>query len=80
MLKDKKVALDISAGISEDDFAVYNAPGCNTFNQLTSPFKATFTYTESDYHFYFTFFDANEPTAEMLESKTKEYINFIFSL
>jgi putative NADPH-quinone reductase len=80
MLKDKKVALGISAGISEEDFAAYNTPCINFFDQLTSPFKATFTYTKSDYRSYFAFFDANEPTDEKLELKAKEYVNFIFSL
>lgn len=80
MLKGKKVALGISAGISEEDFAVYNTPYINIFDQLTSPFKATFSYTKSDYCSYFTFFDANEPTAEKLELKAKEYVNFILSL
>ena len=80
MLKGKKVALGISAGISEEDFAVYNTPYINIFDQLTSPFKATFTYTKSDYCSYFTFFDANEPTAEKLDLKAKEYVNFILSL
>lgn len=81
MLKDKKVALGISAGISAEDFVVfYNTPDSNIFEQLISPFKATFTYTKSNYCSFFAFFEANEPTVDKLELKAKEYINFIRSI
>lgn len=80
MLKDKKVALGISAGISEENFDKFPLTNGSIFDQLTSPFKATFTYTKSDYHSYFTFFDANEPSPEKLEIKAKEYVDFIVSI
>lgn len=80
MLKDKKVALAISAGITEVDFTKFDAGSTNVFDQLTSPFKATFIYTKSDYRSYFPFYDANEVSVERLERKAREYIDFILSL
>ena len=79
MMKDKKVALGISAGLSEEKFNKYTPSGCNTLDELTSPFRVMFAYTKSDYHSYYVFFDGNDPTADKLEASTKEYVNFILA-
>ena len=79
-LKDKKIALGISTGITNDGFDKFTPAGSNTLDELTSPFRIMFAYTKSDYRSYYVFFDANNPTKEKLEVNAQEYLDFILSL
>ena len=78
-MKDKKVALGISAGIKKEDFDNYPSAGSNILNELTSPYRIMFAYTKSHYHSYYVFLDANNSTKEKLEIGAQEYIDFILS-
>lgn len=79
-MKDKKIALAISAGISEEDLQENGKAGVS-IQQLIQPFKATALYTKSDYRGHFVLYDShNAPHSDALEKSAKEYIQFITNI
>lgn len=79
-LRNKKIALGITAGIDEID---YRATGRYkyTLQQLTTPFEITFQYVKADYRDFFAFYGSEyHATGERIAANAKEYISFIEGL
>lgn len=79
-LADKKIALGISVGISEED---YHASGRYkyTLKQLTAPFELTFEYIRSNYRSFYAFYGTEHyGTKERIEKSAGEYVQFIQSI
>jgi putative NADPH-quinone reductase len=84
-MKDRKIALAISAGIKEKH---YRKEGRyqHTIDEILAPLKATFLYTRSRYVSHFVLFGAEEsPGAdyefapEVVEQSAGDYISFVRS-
>lgn len=79
-MKDKKIALAISAGIKEEDLQ-RDKEWKVTVEDLILPFKTTTRYTKSDYRGHFVLHDThNAPHSEALEKSAGEYIKFAMSI
>ncbi|MCZ8520277.1 MULTISPECIES: NAD(P)H-dependent oxidoreductase [Paenibacillus] len=90
-LKNRKVALAVSAGISKED---YSAEGRYryTLRHLLSPFETTFLYCHADYRSFYAYYGQekepgeNVPGAENgalaseLETSVQHYLAFLGSL
>jgi putative NADPH-quinone reductase len=79
-LKDKVIALAITAGIREED---YQSTGKYqyTLRQLTAPFEVTFKYVKALYKSLFAFYGAEySPSSLEIEKSVSEYISFIDKL
>lgn len=90
-LKNRKVALAVSAGIKKED---YSAEGRYryTLEQLLSPFETTFLYCNADYRSFFAYYGMenqpgenvpgaeNEPSGSNLENSALHYLDFIDNL
>lgn len=80
MMKDKKIALAISAGIKEEDFQE-DGEWKVTIEQLIMPFKTTALYTKSNFRGHFVLYDShNAPHSEALEKSAQDYIRFAISI
>ena len=76
-LKNKKVALAISAGIKEEDYTP-NGKYHVTLKQLLAPFEVTFRYVSADYRSFFAFYGAEDETpSDIVEKNAQEYIAFL---
>lgn len=79
-LKNRKVALGVTAGIKEEDYSE-NGHYHYTLEELLTPFKTIFLYTESNYKSFFAFYGAEyEPSSELVENSTESYLNFLSKL
>lgn len=89
-LKNRKVALAVSAGIREEDYSQAGRYGY-TLDQVLVPFELTFQYCHAKYRSYFAFYgtekepggseeEGNEASNNKLEKSAKDYLNFINSL
>ncbi|MDU5949483.1 MAG: NAD(P)H-dependent oxidoreductase [Paenibacillus macerans] len=90
-LKNRKIALAVSAGIRKEDYSK-DGRYRYTLEQLLAPFETTFLYCDADYRSFFAFYGqenapgGNEPAAEHatlvdeLENSARDYLNFIDSL
>jgi putative NADPH-quinone reductase len=86
-LKNRKVALAVSAGSKKED---YSEEGryLHTLEQLLSPFETTFLYCNADYRSFFAFYGTEKESGENeigtseseLEKSARDYLNFIDSL
>ncbi|GGE79363.1 NAD(P)H-dependent oxidoreductase [Priestia taiwanensis] len=79
-LKNRKVALSVSAGIKEED---YHEGGRYryTMEQLLVPFETTFLYCKADYRSFYAFYGTeNELGGADVEKSAQGYIGFIDSL
>lgn len=80
MMKDKKIALAISAGIDEEDFQK-DGEWKVTIEQLILPFKTTALYTKSDFRGHFVLYDShNAPNSDSLEKSARDYIQFAMNI
>ncbi|MEJ7645333.1 MAG: NAD(P)H-dependent oxidoreductase [Chryseolinea sp.] len=77
-LKDKKIALAITAGIDEVHYSL-SGRYKYTLQQLTAPFELTFDYyVKADYKPLFAFYGAeHNATEERIEKGTRDFISFI---
>lgn len=76
-LKNRKIALGVSAGISQED---YHEQGRYhyTLDQVLLPYEMTALYCKADYRSFFAFYGAEfEPAAEKIETSAKDYLKFI---
>ncbi|PFE10616.1 NAD(P)H-dependent oxidoreductase [Bacillus cereus] len=76
-LKNRKVALGISAGIKDVD---YNEAGKYHYalEQVLRPFETTAIYCKADYRSFFAFYGTEfEPSVNEIEKSTQDYLNFI---
>lgn len=79
-LRTKKIALGITAGINEEDYAP-TGKYKYTLEQLTAPFEITFNYIKADYKFLFAFYGAeHNTTSDRIEKSAQDYIFFIDNL
>lgn len=79
-LKDKVIALAVTAGIREED---YQSTGKYqyTLQQLTASFEVTFKYVKALYKPLFAFYGAEYSPSDLeIESSASEYISFIDKL
>lgn len=76
-MKNKKIALAISAGIKEEDFQE-DGEWKVTIEQLILPFKTTSLYMQSDFRGYFVLYDThNAFSTGELEKSAGNYIRFL---
>lgn len=79
-LKDRKVALAVTAGVKEEDYCE-NGRYLYTLKQLLSPFEITFRYTNADYRSFFPFYGAEDaPSSEELKKNSEAYLEFLKAL
>lgn len=79
-LKDRKFALAVSAGISQEDFA-QGSRYAYSLQQILLPFEMTAKYVQADYASFYPFYGAElNLTAERVEDNAKGYIEFLHSL
>ncbi|NRG31606.1 NAD(P)H-dependent oxidoreductase [Niallia circulans] len=79
-LKGRKVALAVTAGIKEEDYAETGRYHY-TLSQILTPFETSFRYTNADYCSFFAFYGAEyEPSEEKIEKSAKDYIKFLIQL
>lgn len=79
-LKERKVALAVTAGIKKEDYSEKGRYHY-TLAQLLAPFETTFSYTNADYRSFFAFYGAEyEPTAEIIERSAQDYVDFLKQL
>ncbi|CAM3024779.1 NAD(P)H-dependent oxidoreductase [Paenibacillus taichungensis] len=79
-LQQRKVALGVSAGIKEEDYA-QEAKYRYTVEQMLSPLETTFLYCGADYRSFFAFYGAeHEPAASDLEQNVQNYLRFMDNL
>lgn len=79
-MKDKKIALAISAGIEEVDFQE-DETWKVTIEQLILPFKTTALYTKSNFKGHFVLYNSHDALhSETLEKSAKDYIQFALNL
>ncbi|MFD1954409.1 NAD(P)H-dependent oxidoreductase [Paenibacillus thailandensis] len=90
-LKNRKVALGVSAGIKEEN---YRATGRYryTLEQILVPFETTFLYCKANYRSFFAFYGMenepgdnvpgmeNETSESQLDRSARNYLNFIDNL
>lgn len=76
-MRNKKIALAISAGIEEKDYQE-DGEWKVTMEQLVLPFKTTSLYTKSDFRGYFVLYDSHNSSASgELERSADKYIRFL---
>lgn len=76
-LKNKKVALAISAGIKEVDFDKEGEMKVS-IEELIAPFRTTFLYTKSNFRGFHVLYDSHKaPEEDALENNVQEYIAFL---
>lgn len=76
----KKIALAISAGIDEDEYAP-EGEYRYTLRELTAPFELTFLYVRADYKFFYAYYGIElNASDEWIEKSIPGYINFLESL
>lgn len=79
-LKDKKIALAISAGIEEKDFQE-DGEWKVTIDQLILPFKTTALYTKSNFRGHFVLYDANDTSKpDIIDNSAINYIKFAMDI
>jgi putative NADPH-quinone reductase len=86
-LKNRKVALAVSAGSKKEDYSEEGRYR-HTLEQLLSPFETTFLYCNADYRSFFAFYGTEKESGENeigtseseLEKSARDYLNFIDSL
>jgi len=79
-LKNRKVALSVSAGIKKEDFSEGEKYKYK-LEQILVPFEMTFLFCNAEYRTFFAFYGAeSEPSASKLEKSTRDYLNFIDTL
>jgi putative NADPH-quinone reductase len=86
-LKNRKVALAVSAGSEKEDYSEEGRYR-HTLEQLLSPFETTFLYCNADYRSFFAFYGTEKESGENeigtseseLEKSARDYLNFIDSL
>ncbi|UHA73402.1 NAD(P)H-dependent oxidoreductase [Paenibacillus sp. 481] len=79
-LKDRKIALAVSAGIKQAD---YSAEGRYkyTLEHLLAPFETSFLYCHADYRSFFAFYGTEyEPSASEVDTSAQNYLKFINNL
>ncbi|QYR22273.1 NAD(P)H-dependent oxidoreductase [Paenibacillus sp. sptzw28] len=90
-LKNRKVALGVTAGIKKEDYSE-NGRYRYTLEQLLAPFETSFLYCNADYRSFFAYYGTenepgeidpgaeNVPAASRLEKSAQDYLNFVDSL
>ncbi|PYI50303.1 NAD(P)H-dependent oxidoreductase [Paenibacillus flagellatus] len=90
-LKNRKVALGVTAGIQKEDYSA-NGRYRYSLEQILVPFETSFRYCGADYRSFFAFYGTenepgglvpgadNETPAARLEQSAQAYLNFIDSL
>lgn len=90
-LKNRKVALAVSAGAREENYSEAGKYGY-TLEQLLSPFESTFLYCNANYRSFFAFYGKEnesgenvpgsemEPSTTQLENSSINYLNFVDNL
>ncbi|QGH34466.1 flavodoxin family protein [Gracilibacillus salitolerans] len=89
-LKNRKVALAVSAGIRASDYSENGRYG-HTLEQILIPFETTFFYCQADYRSIHAFYGEEQkpggteeedlkPVVNELDRNTKEYLAFLNSL
>ncbi|MDQ0061373.1 NAD(P)H-dependent oxidoreductase [Paenibacillus harenae] len=90
-LKNRNVALAVSAGIKKEDYSEKGRYGY-TLEHLLSPFETTFLYCNANYRSFFAFYGTesapgenvpgteNESPASELEKSALNYLNFVDNL
>lgn len=79
-LKNRRVALSVSAGIQKEDYNE-NRRYRHTLEQILVPFEMTFLYCNADYHSFFAFYGAeSEPGTSKVEKSAQDYLNFVDNL
>jgi putative NADPH-quinone reductase len=89
-LKERKVALAVSAGIRKEDYSDRGRYGY-TLEQILVPFKTTFQYCNANYRSFFAYYGTekepggseevgNEASANRLEISAQNYLSFIDNL
>ncbi|WP_257348354.1 NAD(P)H-dependent oxidoreductase [Pseudalkalibacillus decolorationis] len=88
-LKNRKVALAVSAGIKREDYSEEGR--YHTLEHFLSPFETTFLYCSADYRSFFAFYgteskpgendpSVNDLSASKLEKSAQDYLNFVDNL
>jgi len=76
-LKNRKVALGVSAGIKNVDYSEAGRYHY-TLEQVLLPFETTAIYCKADYRSFFAFYGAEfGPSVSEIEKSTQDYLNFI---
>ncbi|NLR59847.1 NAD(P)H-dependent oxidoreductase [Chitinophaga polysaccharea] len=76
-MKNKKVALAISAGIDEQEYTT-GGKYKYTLNELTAPFEITFQYVQADYRPLFAFYGLeHRATTSRIEKSVEMYLAFM---
>lgn len=79
-LRQRKVALAVSAGIKEADYTE-EGKYRYTLEQLLTPFETTFHYCDADYRSFFAFYGAeHKTTPNELEQSVQDYLRFMDNL
>lgn len=79
-MKDKKIALAISAGIDQEEYTP-EGKYSYTLKQLTAPFEITFQYIRADYRPMFAYYGLeHRATPERIEQSVTAYLSFARSL
>ncbi|MCO6564880.1 MAG: NAD(P)H-dependent oxidoreductase [Apibacter sp.] len=78
-MKDKKIALAISAGSKEENYKKDRNYSV-TIDDLILPFKITSDYMNSNFKGYFILYGTNSIRTDALEKSAEQYISFIKKL
>ncbi|AIM36736.1 hypothetical protein KO02_08490 [Sphingobacterium sp. ML3W] len=79
-MRNKKIALAISAGIDEHEFSV-TGKYKYSMGQLLSPFELTFEYVKADFKGFFAYYGIELNSSEqMIEKSVHKYFEFIESI
>lgn len=90
-LKNRKVALAVSAGIKKEDYSEEGRYGY-TLEHLLSPFESTFLYCNANYRSFFAYYGTEnepgenvpgsekEPSASLMEKSSLNYLDFVDNL
>lgn len=79
-LKDKKIALAITAGIDEDEYNEFGKYKY-TLEELTAPFELTFKYIKANYKNFYAFYGIEKNSSSgWVEKSVPGYISFIETL
>ncbi len=79
-LKDRKISLSVSVGISEDDF-VENGRYDYSLEQVLRPFEMTAKYVQADYTAFYAFYGAeSDLSAERVEDSVTGYLDYLSAL
>lgn len=79
-MKNRKVALLITAGSKESDYAVDGKYHCR-LEEVLLPFEFTFNYMESNYKGFYAFYSAeHESTSDRIKQSIPEMIDFVRSV